>query len=235
MLTASYAFFALAQVALAIWAFALYARRPSLGAFTVALPIALLVWDNGVVAIGALLGDGEVLRWLSYPRFVGHALLTPIWIITAFEYARRLGIARLQGRASQLAEWGIYGLMVAYGAVRSLVLLDMQPVRQGELLYYTNKGGFPGPPLPAIVMVLVLGWAGYLVFRETRWPWMLAGAVVMFVAALAPTDVFGFWPSNTGEVVLALALVLTEWRLQALELSSANASEAGIEPASLNA
>jgi hypothetical protein len=226
VLTALYALFAVVQLALGIWAVALYRRRPSLGAFTVALPIVLLVWDNAVVAIGAAVGDGALLRLLSYPRFAGHAFLTPIWIVTGFEFARRAGVPWLQSRGSRIAEWVLYGAMVVLGVIRSLVLLDMQPVRQAELLYYTNKGGFPGPPIPALVMVLVVIVTGFLVLRRLGWPWMLAGGVVMFFAAAVPTSAVGFWVSNLGEVALSLALVLTEGYLQGIT----EPQHAGVQP-----
>jgi hypothetical protein len=217
MLTAAYVVFALAQAALAVWAFVLFARRRSLGAFALALPIALLVWDNSVVALGAALGDGPLLVALSWPRFVGHALLTPIWILTGFEYARRVGVGRLQGNSSRVAEWVLYVAMAAFGFVRSVALLSFKPVVQGDLFYYTNGGGFPGPPLPAILMVVVVGVAGVLVLRRTGWAWMLVGGVAMLIAALVPQSVAGFMVSNSGEVLLSLALVATERFLQGRE------------------
>ncbi|MDO8915866.1 MAG: hypothetical protein Q7W16_07285 [Coriobacteriia bacterium] len=226
MLTATYVGFALAQAALAVWAFALFARRRSLGAFVVALPIALLVWDNSIVALGALLGDGPLLVALSWPRFIGHALFTPIWIITAFEYARRAGAGSLRGRWSHVAEWALYGSMAALGFARSVVLLRLEPVVQGDLFYYTNGGGFPGPPIPALVMVVVLIAAGVLVLRATGWRWMLIGGVVMFVAAAIPTSIVGFFVSNAGEVALSLALVATERFLQQRESASLRAKGA---------
>lgn len=219
MLTAAYIGFALAQLALAIWAIVLFSRRRSLGAFTVALPIALLVWDNAVVALGAIIGDGPLLIALSWPRFVGHALLTPIWILTAFEYARRVGAPRLQGRGSFVAEWALYGAMAALGFLKAVILLKFEPVAQGDLFYYTNGGGFPGPPIPALVMVVVVIVAGYVVFRRTGWIWMLVGGVVMFVAAAVPINVAGFIVSNAGEVAISLALVATERFLQQRELA----------------
>jgi len=214
MLTAAYIGFALAQLALAVWAFVLYFRRPSLGAFAVALPIALLVWDNAVVAAGATIGDGPLLIALSWPRFIGHAVLTPVWILTGFEYARRAGAPRLQGRGSVIFQWALYLAMVALGVVRSVVLLRFEPVTQGDLFYYTNGGGFPGPPIPALVMVIVVIAAGLVLLRGRGWPWMLVGGVAMFIAAAIPVSVAGFLVSNGGEVALSLALVATEQFLQ---------------------
>ncbi len=217
MLTAAYVGFALAQLTLAIWAFRLFARRRSLGAFVVALPIALLVWDNAIVAVGATIGDGSLLVALSWPRFIGHALLTPVWILTGFEYARRVGVPWLQRRSSLYAEWILYLAMAALGFVRSVVLLRFEPVTQGDLFYYTNGGGFPGPPIPAIVMVVVVIIGGAAVLRRTGWRWMLVGGVIMFVAAAIPASVVGFIVSNAGEVALSLALVATERFLQSRE------------------
>jgi len=217
MLTAAYAFFTAAQATLAVFAVRLYRRHPSLGAFTVALPIAALVWDNLIVAIGSFIGEGSLLQALSWPRFAGHALLTPIWIITAFEYARRAGALRLGSRGWRIAQWSLYAAMVALGVLKSVVLLRFEIVKQADILYYTNSGGFPGPPIPAIVMVLCVIAAGVYVARRGLGPWMLIGGIVMFIAAGVPTSLVGFWLSNTGEVVLAAAMVTTEALLQRRE------------------
>jgi hypothetical protein len=226
MLTATYVGFALAQSVLAVWAFALFARRRSLGAFVVALPIALLVWDNTIVALGASLGDGPLLVALSWPRFIGHALFTPVWILTAFEYARRARVGSTRGLGSVVVEWALYAAMVVIGIVRSVVLLRLEPVVQGDVFYYTNGGGFPGPPIPALVMVVVVIAAGVVVLRRTGWRWMLVGGAVMFVAAAIPTSIVGFFVSNAGEVALSLALVATERFLQRREsVSGLPASE----------
>jgi len=217
VLTAAYVAFTLAQLAVAIWAFRLYRHRPSAGALALFLPIAALVWDNGVVAIGSLLGVGTLLQMLTYPRFIGHAFLTPIWTVTAVAFAGRAGALGSRHRAFESASWVLYALMVAYGVFDALVLLDLSPVRQADILYYTNVGGIPGPPAPAVVMVLVTIACGVLVLKAIRWPWMLAGALFMLVTAAIPTDLVGFVLSNSGEVVLGLALVLTERRLQQRE------------------
>lgn len=214
MLTAAYAGFAGAHIVLAAFAVALAVRRPSAASVTLALPIAALVWDNGVVALGSAIGEGPLLAALSYPRFLGHALLTPVWIVTAYEFARSAGVPAMQDRRWRVAAWATYAAMVALGALRSVVLLDMRPVRQADVLYYTNAGGFPGPPIPAIVMVLAVIAAGWWLLRRSGWWPTLAGGILMFAAAAVPTAVAGFWPSNTGEVALALALVLTERHLR---------------------
>lgn len=214
MLTIAYLGYALAQAALAMWAWRLYRRRPSAGALTLLLPIAAVVYDNAMVAAGSFIGDGQMLEILSFPRFLGHALLTPVWIVTAVAFATRAGAFSRRAVTWARGSWVLYGVLVAVGLVNSVVLLRYELVEQVDLVYYTNGGGIPGPPLPSVVMVLVVIACGAIVLKRTRWPWMLAGAVFELVAAAIPTALVGFVVANSGEVVLAAALVATEAFLQ---------------------
>ena len=153
-----------------------------------------------------------MLQSLTYPRFVGHAFLTPIWIVSSAGLAALMGVRFAERRGVAIGTWMLYGAMVALGVVDALLLLDLEPLREGSVLVYTNAGGLPGPPAPAIVMVIVtIAWS-VAVLRVARWPWMLAGALFMLVAAAVPASAVGFVLSAAGEVVLALALVATEAR-----------------------
>lgn len=209
MASALYLAFGVIQLALAV-AGASFARRSgSKLAWLVVLPVAALVYDNLAVAAGTVIGFSPLLATLTLPRFVGHALLTPAWIVGSLELARLAGVKAAENRLARVGSWALYAAMVALGSWASLVLLDLQPSTRDGLIYYTNGGGLPGPPIPAIVMVLVtLGW-GVAIARQAKWPFVAIGAAVMFVAAAMPTSVVGFIPSNTGEVVLSTAMVLT--------------------------
>ena len=230
MLTVAYASYALAQAALAVWAYALYRRRPSYGALTLLLPIAAVVYDNAMVAAGSFIGDGRLLEVLSFPRFLGHALLTPVWIVTAVAFATRVGAFGERARALRTGSWALYALAVVVGLVNSVVLLRYELVLQGDLVYYTNGGGLGVPPFPSIAMTLVVIAMGVVVLRRARWPWMLAGAVFMLVAAAIPTDLVGFVVSNSGEVVMAASLVATEAFLQKRERTAASAQAGAMPP-----
>ena len=221
MLTAAYVFYTVAQATLAVWAIRLYRRSPSVGALTLFLPIAAVVYDNAVVALGRFIGDGRLLEVLSFPRFLGHALLTPIWIVTAVAFTIRAGAFARSGTRLLAGSWVLYALMAVVGVINSVVLLDFAPVVQGDLFYYTNAGGLPTPPAPSITMVLVVIACAVLMLRRMRWPWMLAGGLFMLLAAGVPTRLVGFVVSNSGEVALAAALVATEAFLQRRERAGA--------------
>jgi len=208
-----YAAYALIQAALAVVAIRLYRRRPSVGAFALILPTAAVVWDNAIIALGARIGDGPLLVGLSWPRFVGHALLTPIWIITGVAYARRAGVTWLERAWVQPAQWVLYAVCVIFGVLRSVVFLTMEPVWEGGAFYYANAGTFPGPPIGSVVMLLVVFACAIPVWRLTAWPWMFVGSAFMLVAALVRVPALGSLLQNLGEVVMAACLVATEWYL----------------------
>ena len=220
MFTVAYGLFALAHLMLGIWGVRLVLGRPSVAGWTLVLPIFALVYDNAVAASGSFVGEGPLLRTLTLPRFVGHAFLTPVWTVTSVGLAALFGVALAQRRGVRLASWALYGLLVALGIVDALVLLNLEPLRQADVLVYTNAGGLPGPPIPAIVMVLVTIVMGALVLRQANWPWMLAGALFMLLAAAVPASLVGFVVSAAGEVVLAAALVSSEARALRLEADS---------------
>lgn len=217
MLTAAYAGYALAQAALATWAFVLWRRKPSAAALTLLLPIAAVVYDNAMVALGAAIGPGPALVALTAPRFWGHALLTPLWTVTGVLFVLRVGTLAGREVVARRAVWIAYVALVVIGVMNSVVLFTPELVTEGGLVYYTNGGGLPGPPTPSIVMVVVLIASGVVVGRATGWWWMLAGSLFMLGAASVPTALVGFVVSNSGEVVLAASLVATEAFLQRRE------------------
>ncbi len=49
------------------------------------------------------------------------------------------------------------------GLVNSVLLFSYELVLQGDLVYYTNGGGIPGPPLPSILMTFTVIACGVVV------------------------------------------------------------------------
>jgi len=227
-----YATCALMQTILAVVAIRLFIKGRSLSSFMLIVPIAAVVWDNAIVALGATIGDGPLLVALSWPRFIGHALFTPAWIIAGIGFAQRAGAVRLQNPGIHVGQWFLYGVCVVLGFLRSVVYLVMVPATEGGLFYYRNGGDFPGPPLGSIIMLIVVLICGVLVWRLTKTPWMLLGALFMLVVSVVPTEIVGFVLSNSGEVVMAASLVLTEYLLQRRERKAAGNAPITVIPLS---
>jgi len=217
MHTFIYAACAVTQAVLAVIAIRLYNKHRSISALTLILPIAAVVWDNTVVALGAAIGDGPLLVALSWPRYIGHALFTPVWIITVIGFAQRAGAVRLRTKAVNIGQWVLYAICVALGFLRSVVFLVMVPATEGGLFYYRNGGSFPGPPLGSVIMLFAALICAVLVLRLTKSPWMLIGSLFMLAVSVVPARIIGFALTNSGEVVMAASFVVTEYLLQKRE------------------
>lgn len=175
-----------------------------------AITVAMLVYDNLVVAVGGVLGEGDLLKNLNALRFYGHALLTPTIIIFAFGVARRLGFGWAQSKIAHAAFCVLATALIAYSVDVDVIRLDLVVKDEFGVLRYVNSAEaiLKGPPLAPVVTIVVAIVIGFMVWRRQRSPWMLAGSAVMFVAAGAGISmpVLG----NIGEVAMAGGLVSGE-------------------------
>lgn len=167
-----------------------------------------LVYDNLVIAAGSWLGEGALLQGLNVPRFVIHALLTPLLGIFAVGAARRAGLAWAQSRAVHAAFCLVAAALVAWGAYWEILRLELAPARFYDTLRYINAGAPPGPPLAPVLTIVILIGVGALLWRQARWPWLCLGGAAMFLAAGAGARLVAV--GNLGEIAMTGALLATE-------------------------
>ncbi|MET8150002.1 hypothetical protein ACIBSW_11370 [Actinoplanes sp. NPDC049668] len=209
MLSASLGLIAVAEIVLLCLVIAMLRHRPDWTLGLLILVIAALIWDNAVIASGGTLGEGEPLRTLSVPRYVTHALLVPLLIMVGVGLGRRHGIRTLAGRAAPAAFGALTVALIAAGLWLDVVTLQLEPTRYADTVRYTNAAAH-GAPIPAVVTILVLIGLGVALLVRARRPWLLAGAVAMFVAAAA--GAMAFWIGNVGELLLILGIWWTAAR-----------------------
>ncbi|GLW30499.1 hypothetical protein Areg01_34390 [Actinoplanes regularis] len=209
MLSAFFGLIAVSQLVLLALVIAMRRRRPDWALSLLILVILALIWDNAVIAIGGTLGEGEPLRTLSVPRYVTHGLLVPLLIMVGVGLARRYGIQRLAGKAVPAVFGAFTAALIVAGIWLDVIDLDLEPTRYADTLRYTNAASH-GAPIPAVVTILVLIGIGVALLVRTRQPWLLAGAVAMFVAAAA--GALAFWIGNVGELLLILSIWWTAAR-----------------------
>lgn len=207
--TAAYLSYAFGQACLAFWAFSLFRKERSASALTLLLPPAAVVYDNLIMALGASIGAGPLLQALTVPRFAGHALITPVWIVTSVSFALRAGACARRRREVALAAWILYGIMAVIGILNEVVFYAGELVAEGDALYYTNVGRPFTPPPPSLTMLLTTLLCGAVVLRRTRWPWMLLGSIPILLSQALRADALGFALINSGEVIMSASLVLT--------------------------
>ena len=207
--TFAYTIYAMAQAALAVWAFALWRRDRRIGSLALLLPVATVWYDNLIIALGSTVGAGPLLEALTMPRFIGHAFVTPIWIVAGVSLAIRVGAFPGRERLLAAGSWILYGLMVAVGVINEVISFEGEIVAEGDVLYYTNVGRLFTPPPPSLTMLVVVLICGALVLWKTKWPWMLLGALPVPLSQAMSGEGVAFLLINSGEVIMSASLVAT--------------------------
>lgn len=223
MYTIAYFGYALAQGALAIWAFRLWRAERSAAALTLLLPPATVVYDNLMIALGSYIGPGPLLETLTIPRFLGHSLFTPIWIVTAVALALRAGAFEGKERGFVMGSWALYAVMVLVGLYNEVFSFVGEIVYEGDVVYYTNVGRAITPPPPSLTMLIVVLACGVIVAWRTRgrWPWMLLGALPVLLSQAVRGGDAAFVFINSGEVLMSASLVATLWYFRRREAEEA--------------
>jgi hypothetical protein len=214
-----------AHAALLVWALRLRVNQRAPASLLFAVVAAGLVYDNFVVAVGSYIGVGEFLEFLSWPRFILHALVTPFTMVGLMWLAEAGGAGWAQKRGWKNFMWVFAIVMVVYGSVTHLIGMDIYPACfQGVLRYSSSVfagqecfagqplvsgGGFPIPSVATAIVALIVGIG---LWRQRRWPWLIAGALLMFVAGAMPIPLFGMVFGNGGEVLLLTSYIATSAR-----------------------
>jgi hypothetical protein len=195
------------QLAIAIVGTRHYARRRSWYTLLVLAVIYGLAYDNFVIGGGALMGEGDLLQALNWPRYAIHALFTPTMMIAAFGALRGAGVPWAQGRAAHTVVCTLATALILLGSYVDIVNVHLVPQTANGVLRYVNDFEFiKGPPIPAVVTIMaVLVFGGFL-WRQIKWPWLFVGALLMFLGAGAMRIPLA---QNLGEIAFAAGLVST--------------------------
>jgi hypothetical protein len=146
------------------------------------LVFAALIYDNLIVGLGAFIGEGETLKFLNAGRFYTHALFTSWIIVTAFGILKRIGIGWAQRKIAHALFCLLALAMFCLGVFMDIVRLELVVKQENGTLRYVNDG-FHGPPIPAIVAIIVLTIVGIIVWVKRKSPWTFLGALLMFICA----------------------------------------------------
>jgi hypothetical protein len=211
MFSTLYFVYGLLQIGLFAWALHLWRETREPAVAVLAVPQFFLIWDNMRVAVGPLLGHGELLYWLTWPSFWAH-WLSGCWLIIA------------SGAILRLADFAVAKRAVVMGAFCTLTVAlmaydlpyfwtkDIYPVCEYDLIRYSSSVKestrcFPdqplvpsSTPLVSLITCLVVIGTGLALWIRRRFPWMFWGGLLMLVSATPP---FARWKlDNLGEVFI---------------------------------
>lgn len=201
-----FGFFALAYIVILIWGITKHKKTASAIIFFVILA---LIYDNSILAVGHLLGEGELLKNLSYGRFWLHAIFTPTLIIFSLFVMREANIqfAYKKWVAFSFGALWIVAIIVEY--FMSLNGLELVPQESYGVLNYSTTGAASGPPLMILIVFVALLIAAILLAWKRKWWWMLVGTIFMTIGSAVPIDIGSDAITNAFELFLIATLMWT--------------------------
>ncbi|WNS75468.1 hypothetical protein RRV45_21805 [Bacillus sp. DTU_2020_1000418_1_SI_GHA_SEK_038] len=170
--------------------------------------ILALLYDNGILALGKYIGEGDLLRSLNLARYYLHALITPLLVLFAWY---TLVKANIKWTKKSIVQWLAVLLTICLIIVEFVTVvrgISLVPAMKYGVLGYKNVGAGEGPPIMVIGVSIVLVITSIMIWIKQKWPWYFIGTLIMGLAPMIhlKTDAL----HNIAEFVLMLALLATK-------------------------
>ena len=192
------------------WSLRLWQQSKSLAMLVLPCLLLSTCYDNGILAVGQWIGQGELLYALSQLRFLLHYFVVPFFIVVGVELANRAGA----GWVIPLTRGLAWVLAITLGLIdysSQYLNLSLVPEQFAGVLRYT-AASTSGPPVVTIVstlFILAIG-IGLWVRFEGKWPWLALSSLLGLIGNAIPISQVGTLPGSTAEFILALGLLCTE-------------------------
>ncbi|MED4074446.1 hypothetical protein [Priestia endophytica] len=193
-------------------------RKSTLSFYMFFLPLVIagLIYDNMIIAIGAFIGEGPVLTFLSMFRFWLHALFTPTLILFAYGVAKHSNIQWAKKTVVKICFVVSTIALISYEVIKTMSQ-RMEIIHEYGIVRYTLSGS-SGPPIMVIIVALILLLVGISLFRHTRWSIMAIGVAIMIVGSAIPFSIPSTAVINLFELIFIFSLYLTHRYLLKREL-----------------
>lgn len=170
---------------------------------------AALLYDNGILALGSYIGEGDLLRNLNQARYWLHALCTPLLIVFAWGTLRN---ANLAWAKKALTLW--LTLILTIGSIFTELATEvwgivLKPVSEHGVLSYDKVHHAGIPPAMIIIVTIVLLVTSLIIWWKQRWPVYFLGVLAIGAAPLIQLIIKTDAAHNITELLLMIALYAT--------------------------
>lgn len=194
------------------WAIRMWQQSTSLAMIVLPIVLVSISYDNIILSIGSLIGEGELLKTLSMLRFLLHYLVVPLFIVIGVELAHRAG-ANWANTVVRILSWVIALGLTAIDIITRYTGLQLVPIEFAGILRY-HVANLSGPPIITIVVNLFVVLIGIGIWFRLKWPWLFVGTLVSLIGNAMPSYAVGTLAGSCSELVMAISLLLTEERTQ---------------------
>ncbi|MCM3705484.1 MULTISPECIES: hypothetical protein [Cytobacillus] len=206
-----FALFTVGYFLLFIWAILIVKNAgPVSAAFL--LPVILgLIYDNGILAAGSLIGEGKTLKLLNYPRFWIHAIFTPLLVLYSWYTVKQ---ADIDCAKTGTLKWVAYLLtagLILLELFTEVFSLELEAKWEYGALSYSNTEAQGGPPIMVLIISALLLTASVFIWRKQGWFWFFAGSVLMIIGSAVDIPVESAAAVNAFEWILLLSLTATAY------------------------
>ncbi|WP_079507738.1 hypothetical protein [Mesobacillus jeotgali] len=168
-----------------------------------------LIYDNLVLALGSLIGEGTFLKTMNLLRFWFHALFTPLLILFSWAAASKTtDISWIKGRGGLLFAAFLTIAMIISELVQNTLGIKLVPDRSNGVLSYDSAASH-GPPIMIIGVTVTLLIAGFILWIKRKWKWMAIGVILMGIGSAVPLPLESDAATNGFELILLLSLWAT--------------------------
>ncbi|WP_433706875.1 hypothetical protein [Paenibacillus illinoisensis] len=168
-----------------------------------------LAYDNGIIAAGRFIGEGELLKGLSSVRFWLHAFATPTLVLVGYYILRSSQIKFSKHIITHIAAWGITVGLIIYQISSTLQeVKSLIPIEEYGVLRYTSES-LAGPPFMVIIVGFLLLLIGIIVLVKQKWVWLFVGTLLLFVGQALPIPVASTAVTNIFELILMVSIWIT--------------------------
>ncbi|WP_418037813.1 hypothetical protein [Paenibacillus xylanilyticus] len=168
-----------------------------------------LAYDNGIIAAGRFIGEGELLKGLSSVRFWLHAFATPTLVLVGYYILRSSQVKFSKHIITHIAAWVIAVGLIIYQISSTLQeVKSLIPIQEYGVLRYTSES-LAGPPFMVIIVGFLLLLIGIIVLVKQKWVWLFVGTLLLFVGQALPIPVASTAVTNIFELILMVSIWVT--------------------------
>lgn len=172
-----------------------------------------LAYDNGIIAAGHIIGEGELLKTLSSVRFWLHAFATPTLILVGYYILRRSQVQFSKHIITHITAWLLTVGLIIYQLVSSTLheVKSLIPIEEYGVLRYTSES-HTSPPFMVIIVGFWLLTIGLIVLVKQKWVWLFVGTTLLFVGQGLQIPIASTALTNVYELILMLSISITTSR-----------------------